>query len=64
MKNLYSELILNYVDGWKQNNLQLIKECLTDDCIIIESHGPQYQGISDVERWFKLWLDAKSKFDD
>lgn len=54
------ELIKQYVNGWKQNNLESITSCLTQNCIVIESHGPTYQGISRIKEWFKLWLAANS----
>jgi len=54
------ELVHQYTQGWKQNNLNMIASCLTEDCMIIESHGPIYQGINDIELWFKFWLEAKS----
>lgn len=53
-------LIEQYMNGWKQNDLAMMKSCLTDDCVIIESHGPTYHGIAALENWFKLWLQAKS----
>jgi hypothetical protein len=55
------ELVSQYLEGWKQNNLNMIKSCLKEDCIVIESHGPTYHGIRDIENWFKFWLEAKSK---
>jgi hypothetical protein len=58
-KNAF-ELVQQYITGWKQNNLQLITSCLAENCIVIESHGPVYHGINDIEQWFKLWLEAKS----
>ena len=54
-------LFQEYVDGWKQNDLQKIISCLTRHCMIIESHGPTYQGIADVEMWFQFWMAANSK---
>src|SRR3990167_7109975 len=39
----------------------MILSCLTENCMVIESHGPTYHGIADIERWFKFWLEAKSK---
>lgn len=54
------ELIQQYMSGWKQNNLRLITACLAKDCVVVESHGPTYHGISDIEQWFTLWLGAKS----
>src|SRR3990167_11060138 len=54
-------LIQQYIDGWKQNNLTIITSCLAENCIIIESHGPVYRGISDIVCWFKFWFAANSK---
>ena len=54
-------LIQQYMDGWKQNNLEMIVSCLKENCIVIESHGPLYQGINDIEKWFQFWKEAKSK---
>jgi hypothetical protein len=39
----------------------MIISCLTEDCVVIESHGPTYHGVYDIEQWFKFWLEAKSK---
>jgi ketosteroid isomerase-like protein len=55
------ELVQEYMLGWKQNSIDVIKSCLTEDCVVIESHGPIYHGIGDIEKWFKLWIEAKSK---
>lgn len=55
------ELILQYISGWKYNNLAIITSALIDDCIIIESHGPTYHGIGEIELWFKFWLESNSK---
>ncbi|ATN85955.1 hypothetical protein [Coxiella burnetii] len=35
-------LIQQYIEGWKQNDLLLILSTLAEDCVVIESHGPQY----------------------
>lgn len=53
-------LIHKYINGWKKNDLPMILSCLSENCIIIESHGPVYNGISNVEDWFNFWLEAKS----
>lgn len=60
MKKIALKLIQQYVAGWKQNNLRKITSCLTENCIVIESHGTTYNGIQDIEHWFALWLRAKS----
>lgn len=61
MKRFNMELFQQYVNGWKQNHLPLILSCLAEDCIVIESHGPTYQGITDIKRWFEYWKEANSK---
>ncbi|MBY0545528.1 MAG: nuclear transport factor 2 family protein [Gammaproteobacteria bacterium] len=54
-------LVQQYINGWKQNDLPMIISCLAENCVVIESHGPTYNGISNIENWFKFWLKAKSK---
>jgi hypothetical protein len=54
-------LVQQYINGWKKNDLPMIISCLTEDCVVIESHGPTYHGVSDIEQWFKFWTEAKSK---
>lgn len=55
------DLVQRYISGWKDNNLLMITSCLDKNCVVIESHGPTYHGISDIERWFEFWLKANSK---
>jgi ketosteroid isomerase-like protein len=54
-------LVQQYFKGWEQNNLTTIKSCLSDDCVVIESHGPTYNGIHKIEKWLNLWIESKSK---
>ncbi|HEV2524559.1 MAG TPA: nuclear transport factor 2 family protein [Gammaproteobacteria bacterium] len=54
-------LVQQYINGWRENDLPMILSCLTEDCIVIESHGPTYHRMSDIEQWFEFWLKAKSK---
>lgn len=61
MEKFNMDLFQQYVSGWKQNHLPHILSCLTEDCIVIESHGPTYQSISDMKRWFEYWKAANSK---
>lgn len=57
------KLIQQYINGWKSNDLSMIISCLAQDCIVIESHGPKYEGVSDIQHWFEFWLQAKSKIE-
>lgn len=43
-------LIQQYITGWKENNFQLIADCLTKNPVVIESQGPTYHGVKDIER--------------
>ncbi len=54
------ELVMQYINGWKQNDIRMITSCLTEDCAVIESHGPTYYSIHNIELWFKYWLEANS----
>lgn len=54
-------LIKHYMSGWKNNDFCLIASTLDHECKIIESHGPIYYGIDDVQLWFNLWITANSK---
>ncbi|MCD6045888.1 MAG: putative cytosolic protein [Gammaproteobacteria bacterium] len=55
------DLIQKYFTGWKNNRLCMILSSLHENCVIIESHGPIYYGLSDIEQWFNFWLEANSK---
>lgn len=57
------KLIQMYVDGWKENNIDLICKPLAKNCIIIESHGPTYKGLNDVKEWVKKWISENFKVD-
>ncbi|HEX4045178.1 MAG TPA: nuclear transport factor 2 family protein [Gammaproteobacteria bacterium] len=57
---LYENLIQQYINGWKQNDIAMITAPLAENCIIIESHGPTYHGIQSITRWFELWQAANS----
>lgn len=49
-------LIQYYIDGWKNGNEAEILDVLSDDCIIIESHGPTYRGKEIVKKWISDWF--------
>ncbi len=52
-------LIQQYIEGWKQNDLLLILSTLAEDCVVIESHGPQYLFLRKKRNGFRrmgFWL--------
>lgn len=58
------QVIERYVDGWKNNNPDLILGSLTHDCVVIESHGPVYRGKEKVRAWVEQWIAEGSTVDD
>ena len=54
------KLFSEYVTGWIDGDCQRILNTLSDDCTIIESHGPTFEGIGQVERWISEWNERKS----
>ncbi|MEN8908143.1 MAG: nuclear transport factor 2 family protein [Clostridiales bacterium] len=48
-------IIKNYFESWIRKDNNKLKYIFTDEIIYIESHGPVYKGINDVEKWFKEW---------
>ena len=54
-------LIQTYVCGWRENDIRKILKPLTDDCIIVESHGPTYHGKEQIKQWFDFWEQEKGK---
>ena len=54
-RDLAKELVQKYVDGWKDGDSTKITAPLSSDCIVIESHGPRYNGVEEVKKWFQNW---------
>ncbi len=55
------ELIHTYIIGWKENDKEKILSTLTEDCRIIESHGPIYNGKEEISKWIDNWVAEGSK---
>ncbi len=49
------DLVDTYVAGWRDGDRERILSVLTEDCEIIESHGPVYRGKDAVARWVDRW---------
>lgn len=61
MKRQVRELVEQYIDGWKENNVEKIIKPLAHDCVIIESHGTTYHGIEQVRQWLNLWKQEQGR---
>jgi hypothetical protein len=49
------DLVDAYVAGWRDGDRERILSVLTEDCEVIESHGPIYGGEDAVARWVDRW---------
>ena len=50
------KLVEDYIGGWIDGNRSKIINSLTDDCVIIESHGPTYVGKELISKWIEEWV--------
>lgn len=51
-------LIRRYVDGWREGDAAKILATVTEDCVVVESHGPTYHGKDQIARWVDTWFGA------
>lgn len=61
MQDQAKKLIQEYVDGWKESDIDKIIEPLAKNCVIIESHGPTYHGVDQIRNWVRKWIKANGK---
>lgn len=47
--------IQQYMQGWLTQNEEMLLATLSPKIHIIESYGPEYQGLAEVQRWFRIW---------
>lgn len=52
------DLVDDYVEGWVNADITRILNPLSDDCNIVESHGPTYYGKEQVKRWADEWYES------
>ena len=50
------QVVQQYIDGWKANSVEKITMSLTEDCVVLESHGPTYRGVEQIRQWMEFWL--------
>lgn len=58
---LHQLLVDTYVNGWHENNIDQILATLSNDCVVIESHGTTYRGKKQVQHWFEEWLKQNGR---
>ena len=56
-----NQLFADYVEGWLKGDSRQITKTLTQDCLIIESHGPRFEGKDEVLKWVCEWNQKGSQ---
>ncbi|MBE5793794.1 MAG: nuclear transport factor 2 family protein [Clostridiales bacterium] len=49
------DCIRQYMQGWLTQNEELLLATLSQQIHIIESYGPEYIGLAEVQQWFRTW---------
>ena len=49
------QVIKNYFQSWINKNCLILKETFDLNAIYSECYGPEYHGLSVIERWFNDW---------
>jgi len=50
------QLIRDYFASWLRRDGSRLPDFFSDDALYIESHGPRYKGLEQIEQWFADWL--------
>lgn len=53
--DIKEKIIRDYFKSWIINDIKTIKESFNKDILYIESWGPAYCGLDELERWFTEW---------
>ena len=49
------KLIKRYFKSWINNEKNILREIFSENIVYSECYGPEYNGISIIERWFEDW---------
>lgn len=49
------EIIKEYFEAWLTKNASVLCAIFASDITYTECYGPQYQGLSQIQRWFTDW---------
>ena len=50
-----TQLVEQYINSWKQQDLSLFLSTLAADIFVAECYGPVYHGTKQVRQWFTDW---------
>ena len=54
-KQSATQLVEQYINSWKQQDLSLFLSTLAADIFVAECYGPVYHGTKQVRQWFTDW---------
>lgn len=49
------EIIRRYFKAWIDVDVEIVKQTFSDDIVYSECYGPEYHGLSQIEKWFTDW---------
>jgi ketosteroid isomerase-like protein len=52
------ELLKAYAGGWLASDVEAVLALVTDDVVVVESHGPTYRGAGALREWLENWVEA------
>lgn len=55
-------LIHRWFRMWLEQNSRGIEEIFEPDALYIESYGPEYHGLTEIESWFRDWNQTGKVF--
>jgi ketosteroid isomerase-like protein len=55
---LAPDLLHEYIDGWRRQDIPAVLATLAEDCVVIKMGGPVHRGRERVEQWMLEWFGA------
>ena len=49
-------LIRRYFYAWCERDSTVLADCFAEDVVYVESYGPCYNGLIQIQQWFSDWL--------
>ena len=49
-------LIRRYFTSWRERDSTVLADCFAVNAVYVESYGPCYKGLAQIQRWFADWL--------
>ena len=50
-----ADIIKKYFQAWINKDIEVVKQTFSENAIYSECYGPEYHGLSQIEKWFEDW---------